>query len=159
MKLLRLYHISLSNLGEEIDIEPKVPDRIMRGEDELTERVCSSTSILDCIRATFMLTKIENVNEKDYQMLHTSRLRQYPFYVYYLDCPIEDIIQPRISQVPDGFITNEFWVTKTFTWKLLDVFYIRKGIDIDPFYSVWVVQINVFSDKFKLSWTEECHLS
>lgn len=139
MKLMKLYHLSLENFGEEVDLIPRVPAHPMQSENKDIERVCCSTSIPGCIRSIFMIARIRSYNETWYERLCKGE-DHVKFYIYSLDVPVQDIIQPRKSQLPDQFITNEFWVTEAYTWPLLDAFYIKKGADISDFYSVWKIQ-------------------
>ena len=129
----------MENWGEEVDLIPKVPKHPMNREDKSIERVCCSTSIIGCIKSTFMIPRIKSYNDTWYRRLCKGE-GQVPFYVYSLPVPCLDVIQPRTEQLPDVFITNEFWVTEAYTWPLLGKFYIRKASDIGDIYSMWRVQ-------------------
>ena len=51
MTRMHVYHISMKDLGDEIILEPKIPDIVAFGEDEHTKRICVSPSILGCLRS------------------------------------------------------------------------------------------------------------
>lgn len=149
MQLMRVYHVSTTYLDEEVELIPRVPNRLMAFEDNRYERVCCSTSILGAIKGSYLLQayhrKVDDPKDDTiYNKMHTSNSFAVPFYVYYLDCPVEDIVQPRPTQVLDAHLTNEFWVIEKYVWKLYDVYWLRKGKDITEYLSVWHVQKSVY---------------
>lgn len=106
MNTLHLYRISYNDLGNTTKFVPAVPKYRASDEESVTKRVCASTTIVQCLQS-----KTSYLNE---DIWHGAPKM---IYVYEADIPIQSVIQPSIQEVQDTWITGEFWVLDTFTWK------------------------------------------
>lgn len=91
--MTNLYHIS-ENFSNSLSLTPRIPNNFMTRngyEDNITKRICLSTTINGCLAG---LSK--NIKNKQ-------------FHVYSIRT--DKYIIPTIQQVPDSKITNEVWIT------------------------------------------------
>lgn len=116
MKTMHLFRISYQDLGEEIELNPDIPQFRLPEEDNQIPRVCAALTILQCIqsKASFLSSKLWT---DDY----------YSFYVYEADIPVEDLLQPTLNQVEDVWFTGELWVIKPHIWKKTGKYAIELG--------------------------------
>lgn len=108
MKTIYLYHISKINLGNVVVLSPKVPEDIASNEDSTTKRVCACLTIPACIRASEVL----------FAQPHAWLDDGIEVWIYEADVPVENIVQPDVSKVPDVWFTGELWVIVETSWKL-----------------------------------------
>ena len=124
MTRMHVYHISMKDLGDEIILEPKIPDIVAFGEDDHTKRICVSPSILGCLRSVQPInqyTPQEGLNEKKPEITRAK------FYLYEAKVKCKNLYQPTKQEVPDVYVTNEFWVmSPTLFTKVSDMHIIKQ---------------------------------
>lgn len=113
---MKFYFVTDQYFGNEMVLEPRIPETIQENEDNKTKRICVSTSIIGALSATSQNLEIGE-----------------PTFVYETDIPIDskNLIQPNQTQVFDAEYTGEFWVTKKNKFKLIKMVEVIKQIPID----------------------------
>ena len=100
----KLYHLSQSNLNNKT-IQPTIPNNFFTKngyEDNVTKRVCFSTSIDYCLRAL------------------SSNLKGQEFYVHIPDDITRyNIFSPDTNEVPDAKVTHEKWICSAVKMKCI----------------------------------------
>ena len=89
---MRFFHISDNSELDEVLIEPRVPETIMRHENYWTPRICVSPSINGC------LTALQRYKEGDVLCVY--------------ECFSKNYYQPTEEEVEDAPLTGEFWIVK-----------------------------------------------
>lgn len=94
---MRLYWVTQKRIGDnllEVDLMPKIPKTVSENEDNVTPRICMSSSVIGAINSI------------------SNNIYGNTVYVYTADVEPRDIIQPSFEQVCDAFMTGEMWVLK-----------------------------------------------
>lgn len=136
---IKLYHISLVNLGERGILSPRVPKTTMKTKDKETKRVSTSRTILGCMKGiifpaatagnTYNSTaEINNKRIDSVKTLAYGGIVQ--FYLYSAEVKIKDIIVPNKQQLPDWFLSGELWVTAEYEWQREHIIGIRMVKDL-----------------------------
>lgn len=118
MDTILLYFLTDKDMGNEVVLQPRIPETAPGLEDRVTKRICCSPSITGCINSTeaaFRLTD-ENVSGKD-------------FWLYSANVPVDIVYQPNISQVADTWQHGEFWVTEECKFFLFGKYRLSKQYD------------------------------
>lgn len=124
---LKLYHISLIDLGNNITLIPKIPSNTMMIENSHTPRICVCTSITGCING---LNYPDNRN-----------FMNKPLYLYQciVDTEKVRIMQPTRADVEDAWITGELWLLDSTEFKFVRSYKVFKHAHIkDTAYSRFI---------------------
>lgn len=102
---LSLYRIETVRRGDLNVLVPKVPDNTMHYEDKETPRVCACPTIYGCLLATELAYLVKDP------------LDMY-LYKAEIDTDITRVRQPTYDEVPDAWVTGEFWILDPVVFKL-----------------------------------------
>lgn len=116
MFAMHLYHISYNDLGNRVNLEPKIPKYQIPGEEHFTARVCAAPTVLQCLYSK------NSYYDED---LWVDGIRR--IYIYEAMIPVTSIYQPSVTEVEDTWFTSEFWVTNTYSWTKLGAFDLKLG--------------------------------
>ena len=122
-QIKKLYHITL---GMTTILTPRIPENILKGEDDKTPRICVCPTIEDCFKSVSWAV---NYYEKGrYEGKDRELVRVLEFDVQ--DIGLENIVDNdfivKNSLVPDAIDTNEFWIINK-TIKASSIYYIYPG--------------------------------
>lgn len=166
--LVKVFHIAPVNDSEVELFELRVPNTIMRGEDNTVGRICVGRTIHDCIKAHphsfYNLTNKVDENPdatfsdyEDWMASFTvqleSKKRFLLYKVYTLEVSESDLIGPAELQekglVPDALFTQEHWLMKetppvSIQYLIIDSKY--EAFDSDEFFVDYLFNYEVTED-------------
>ncbi|MGU8834192.1 hypothetical protein ACV3UL_07820 [Clostridium perfringens] len=113
---MKMYHVSKDIYDKVTIFTPKVPDYLLKNEDNKIKRICVGRSIQDCLNGlcydTNISNKLFNDNQTCYELLgECYRVMK----VYEFDVPDELVFNHHYvsSFVPDAMETKENWLKHT----------------------------------------------
>ena len=118
METMKVYHISMKDLGSRPDIYPSIPDTMSQCENSTTPRICVCPTIPGCIMAKELTHDLKSEDDV------------INFYVYEARILSDHIIQPTYADVFDAWYTGELWVTEPYTFELFGLYQLRKQMDV-----------------------------
>ena len=121
---LRLYRVTRDYFGEDVLLYPQVPKNVMIGEDSITPRICTCTTIPQCLQSL----ELEYSDEFRYRLFNGEEI-VLNLYTTVID-DINDIAQPDIDLVPDAWKTGEVWVIQPKKFNFVNKLAIRYHMDI-----------------------------
>ena len=120
---MKLYHLSNCYLTDHL-FYPRIPQKIGKFEDRITDRICASTSISGCI-----LSIKDSIIEKFYD-----NKKSIVYAIHMFDVKNKDIIVPNKKMVFDSIVTNEYWIIRPFKSKVIGIINIFKNLDSEIIY-------------------------
>lgn len=149
-----LYRVQEVDIGSEVKFEPWIPDGA-DGEDHTVKRIPVCASILNCLRAMEVLSKLSGRNPDKFKAL-TEKHTPVKLWVYTCEVDITDIIICNNDQVPDAFNSTEMWLTKPTVFTRAGCIWMRRLIDVsESCYSKYgvIFSPNADSDKMDIDWS------
>lgn len=126
MKMMRVYFLCDHDLGLTPTIEPRVPKTKAALEDYTTPRICVATTIPACLKSIDAIPILCDLDRKDPCKENEHHVITYEVYV--ADVPVEHIVQPDNSMVPDAWITGELWITEPTVFHKLGTAQLEKHV-------------------------------
>ena len=126
METMKLYRVELTDMGDSITFNPRVPENPMKGEDVETERICAAPTIIGCIHSGILPIFITH-----YDMSYLEN-GEHPMWIYEAEVPCENLYQPTENEVPDSFLTGEMWILSPCKFTKVDKYYLGKMQNNDP---------------------------
>ncbi|MCE5220188.1 MAG: hypothetical protein LLF98_02675 [Clostridium sp.] len=93
---MKYYFASMEDFNN-VELKPRIPIDRMKIENDYTERICVSQSIVGC------LTALRKFDLNDI--------------VYIYECESNNVYQPTTEEVPDVCFTGEEWILEPVTMK------------------------------------------
>lgn len=126
MKMVRVYFLCDNDLGPTSTIVPSVPKTKAALEDNTTPRICVALTIPACLKAIDAIPILCDLDRTDPCKPNEQHTIKYQ--VYSAIVPVEHIVQPDNSMVPDAWITGELWVTEPTVFTKMGIGVLRKHV-------------------------------